>query len=116
MKRWRVWLVLLLAISAFVLLSHGRGPSLLQDSDTAALLRITRARQAPLSWFAGDWPLENHFYRPLPTLTFELDDRLWHHSPDGYGWTNAILCVLCIWGLFWLLREMTDSPALSFSA
>src|SRR4051812_3110536 len=112
MKRWRLWLVLLIATCIPILLAPSRSPLLLRDTDTNALLQATRQRQAPLSWFTTDWPLANHFYRPLPTLTFELDDRLSGNDPSGYGWTNAVLCALCVLALFWLVREMTDSPSI----
>jgi hypothetical protein len=93
-----------------VLQSHSSNPALLQDSDTAFLLKTIRERQAPLSWFTGDWPLQNHFYRPLPTLTFELDNALYGSNAAGYGWTNAILAALCVMALFWLLAELSSAP------
>ncbi len=116
MKRWRVWLALLLVACIPILVAHSGSPALLKDTDTAALLQATRARQAPLSWFSGDWPLQNHFYRPFPTLAFELDDRLWHNWAEGYGWTNAAICFVCVFALFWLVREMTDSPPIAFAS
>lgn len=110
MKRWWVWLVMSLLLALPILLNHSRNPNLLQDSDTTALLHAIGERNAPLSWFASDWPLENHFYRPLPTLTFEIDSRLYRNDAAGYGWTNAILCTLCSLGLLWLLAELFRSP------
>lgn len=83
---------------------------MLQDTDTAVLLRALEARNAPWSWFTGDWPLENHFYRPISTLTFEFDRALGGGNPAQYGLTNALLAALCIFGLFWLVRELTDVP------
>jgi len=89
---------------------------MLQDSDTNVLIAALRNRHAPLSWFTGDWPLQNHFYRPISTLAFELDNAIYHNNAAGYGLTNALLCIACVWLLFWFLREFTDSPMFSGSA
>ena len=94
----------------WVLSSHSGGAGLLQDTDTHVLLQTIRARNAPFSWFLSDWPLYNHFYRPIPTLTFELDLRLWGGNAAGYGWTNAVLAAGCVLSLFWFLREFVDRP------
>jgi hypothetical protein len=69
-----------------------------------------------LSWFAGDWPLGNHFYRPVSTLAFEMDNRLYGDAAWGYGLTNVLLCVACTLLLFWFLRELTDRPVLTGAA
>jgi hypothetical protein len=99
------------ALSALlVLFSHTASPGLLLDSDTSVLLKAIRAKNAPYSWFVSDWPLYNHFYRPIPTLTFEIDSRLYGNDPAGYGWTNAILAAFCVLALFWLLKELINRP------
>lgn len=86
---------------------------LLQDTDTVALLNRIREVKDPMAWFKGDWPLQNHFYRPISTLTFEWDNARFGDDAAGYGRTNAIIAVVCIVLLFWLLRELTDSPWLA---
>jgi len=115
MKGWRVSVLLALLACLPVLFSHASNPNLLQDSDTAFLVKTIRSRHAPMSWFAGDWPLGNHFYRPLPTLTFELDNRLYGNNPAGYSWTNDVLCVICVIALFWLLLEYSRAPLWAFA-
>src|SRR5579862_5644501 len=115
MKRRLLWLILPLLACLPILLSHCQDPALLQDSDTAYLLTAIRQRNAPFSWFVGDWPLQNHFYRPLPTLAFEIDNRLYGNDPIGYAWTNDLLCVLCVIGLFWLLAEISQSAIWAFA-
>jgi hypothetical protein len=115
MKGWRVWVLLALLACLPILLNHSSSPNLLADSDTQYLLKTIREKQAPMSWFTGDWPLANHFYRPLPTLTFELDNNLYGDNPAGYAWTNDILCALCVLALFWLLAEVSASPLWSFA-
>jgi hypothetical protein len=100
----------LLALSGFVFATHARGDGMLQDSDTVILLTGIRETQNPWAWFVGDWPLENHFYRPISTLTLEFDNAVYGEWDPGYGRTNAILAALSILGLFWFLREATDRP------
>jgi hypothetical protein len=95
---------------------HATSASLLLDSDTSVLLTAIRARHSPLSWFAGDWPLQNHFYRPMATLAFEWDNHFYGSNAAGYGWTNDILCILCVFLLLWFVRELTDRPVFAGAA
>lgn len=113
MRRW--WLALLLVLPGCLLVWSRRSeaPSLLTDTDTRVLLAKLAERQNPLSWFGGDWPLENHFYRPIATLVFEADRALYGQDAAGYGRTNALLCILAALALFWFLRELSDSPGVS---
>jgi hypothetical protein len=115
-KRWTVALVAAILAAVVVFASRSTSPALLQDTDTAVALAKIRERHDPLSWFAGDWPLENHFYRPISTLVFEIDNRLYGDQPAGYATTNALLCALCVLLAFWLFRELTDRPLLSAAA
>lgn len=110
MKRWRAAFLLALLSALPILFAWNRSPALLQDSDTRGILAAIRAADDPLKWFRGDWPIANHFYRPIASLTFEFDNALWHENAAGYGLTNALLCVACVLLLFWTLREITDRP------
>ncbi|MCW5942763.1 MAG: hypothetical protein KIS66_11055 [Fimbriimonadaceae bacterium] len=113
MKRWwPAFLVVLLACLP-IWLRRSESPAMLSDTDTRVLLTKLEERADPLSWFRGDWPLENHFYRPISTMLFEADHALYGWNAAGYGRTNALLCILGILLLFWFLREFTDSPAVS---
>lgn len=113
MKRW--WtgfgLVFLACIGLFF--TRATDPSLLRDSDTAFLLKTIREVRNPLHWFAGDWPLGNHFYRPVSTLFFEFDNWIYGNNAAGYGLTNVLLVIGCTLALFWLIRELTDHPGLA---
>ncbi len=110
MKRWGIGFLAVLLACLPLFLSRASDSSLLRDSDTAYLLQTIRERQDPLAWFSGDWPLKNHFYRPISTLFFEMDNVLYGDQAWGYGLTNVLLCVACVLLLFWFLREATDSP------
>ncbi|CAN5371874.1 hypothetical protein BH11ARM1_BH11ARM1_09300 [soil metagenome] len=116
MLRWRIAFILVLLASVFVVSFHQSDPDLLKDSDTHVLLDKIREVHDPLHWFAGDWPLQNHFYRPVSTLSFELDNALYGDNAAGYGWTNALLAGFCVLLLFWFCRELTDKPAISAGA
>lgn len=110
MKRWNGALVVALLCCLRLFFARDTRPALLQDSDTRFLLEQIAARNAPLSWFGSDWPLQNHFYRPVSTLAFEMDRRLYGSQAWGYGLTNVLLCIACTLLLFWYLRELTDRP------
>jgi len=109
MKRW--WIGFLLALGACIpiLANRSTGNDLLKDSDTAFLLMKLGERKNPWSWFLGDWPLENHFYRPVSTLVFEFDQWIHPNYGTGFGLTNAVLCCLCTLALFWLVTELRES-------
>lgn len=85
-----------------ILGQHARSDRLLQDSDTRGILQGIASRNNPLSWFWTDWPLENHFYRPIPTLTFELDRAVYGSHAWGYGLTNALWIAGCVLLLAWV--------------
>ncbi|MFM9873842.1 MAG: hypothetical protein ACKVQS_10305 [Fimbriimonadaceae bacterium] len=110
MKRWLPWLIVPLVFSVWVVLIRATGNGLLLDSDTKVLLMNIQERGNPWSWFAGDWPLFNHFYRPISTLFFEMDLRFYGMVGSGFGMTNALICAVCVWLSFWVGRELTDKP------
>ena len=83
---------------------------MLRDSDTETLLAALHDHPEPFRWFFHDWPLANHFYRPVSTAFFQLDLHFYGQNAAGYGLTNALLVVGCILALFWFLRELTDDP------
>lgn len=96
MKHWGPW-VLVLLCCGWILASASRDPAMLQDTDTAAILEAIERRQSPLSWFAGDWPLGNRFYRPVSSLIFEADAQT-----GWFGFSNAVLVAGSLLALFWL--------------
>lgn len=106
--------MLLLAIP--ILFTAANNPSLLKDTDTRVLIERMTERGDPLSWWIGDWPLFNHFYRPMVTMVFELDQAIHPWDAAGYGRTNALICWGCVVALFWLLRELTNDLPIAVSA
>lgn len=110
MKRWAPWMALVLVVCGVLFSHRSSSPGLLQDSDTVGLLAGIRERGNPWTWFTGDWPIFNHFYRPISTLTLEFDNAVYGNQAWGYGLTNVLLCIGAILALFWLLRETTETP------
>jgi hypothetical protein len=56
------------------------------------------------------------FYRPLVTLTFAVDRRLWALHPLGYGLTNLMLLVADAGLLFVLARRLSLSSSAALCA
>lgn len=113
MSRWRWGWIFIGILAIVVVLSRSSYNGLLKDSDTILILNGIQARGAPLSWFGSDWPLGNHFYRPVVTLLFEANLALTGKNPAGFALTNALLGAFSILALFWFLRELTDRLSLS---
>lgn len=107
--RWAIFAAVLLCLPLW--LGRATSDGLLNDSDTRFLLMKLGEYKDPFRWFTNDWPLENHFYRPISTLFFELDLRLHGSSAAGYGATNALLCIACALAVFWLGWELFRSSA-----
>jgi hypothetical protein len=110
MKKWLLALAQVLLLCLWVYTTHAAGSGLLTDTDTRVLITRIEQRGNPWSWFTGDWPLFNHFYRPVVTLVFEADHAFYGWDGTGYGRTNALLCIGTVLALFWLVREMFDRP------
>jgi uncharacterized membrane protein len=104
-------ILLILLACVPVLLKHAKGDGLLTDSDTNFLIYKLNQHNDPMRWFTHDWPLENHFYRPISTLAFELDNRLHPGNGGAFGLTNAIICALCILATAWFVTEAKKSLA-----
>ena len=113
MRRWLLWLICPLGASIYVFIHRALGGGLLEDTDTIGILTAIRANKNPLTWFGGDWPLHNHFYRPISTLFFEFDNWVYHTNAAGYGLTNCLIAIACIFLLFWMVRELFDLPWLA---
>jgi len=73
-------------------------------------------RGNPWSWFTTDWPLQNHFYRPVSTLSLYADEHLFGTNISAYAISASVYCALCVLAVFWLARELTNSPAASATA
>ncbi len=56
------------------------------------------------------------FYRPLVSLTFEVNAALFHLSPLGYGITNLLLACACIAGVVRLGRVLGLSNSAAIGA
>lgn len=109
------WIVV--GICVLFLLAQGFGHKLLlADSDTRGILHGLREHPGPWVWFTRDWPLENHFYRPVSTLSFALDQLLFGTNDAGWGFTNALLCAACVVLLAWVVHASGGSDGVASMA
>jgi hypothetical protein len=104
------WGVLAVCV-ALHLAYAARISGMLEDSDTRVLLAALDASRDPWQWFKGDWPLFNHFYRPISTAPFQFDHAVHPGDNAGFGRTNALLCAASVAALFWFVWELTARPA-----
>ena len=109
MKNRTVGFLLALLACVPLLVFHASGTGLLKDTDTSVLISKLDQYHNPLRWFTHDWPLENHFYRPISTLFFEYDNRFHPGNNDAFGFTNALICALATLALYWFLCEVKRS-------
>ena len=110
-KRWVGPTVIVAFACSLLLLWYPRSHKLLEDdTDTAVLLSRLVEPHSPFKWFTGDWPLQNHFYRPISSLTYELDVRLFGVNATQLFFTSTVICIFCIFALFWLAAEMGLKP------
>lgn len=111
LRKWAPAGVVVFLASVIMVLTRPVNPELLRDSDTKVLLETISQVQNPWHWFTNDWPLRNHFYRPISTLPFEWDLALHGSNAGGYSLTNALLAAVGVGLVAWWLREFTDSVA-----
>lgn len=106
-EKWILGVVGLLTlwIAAF----PSRLTEMLKDSDTVGILAGIKQRGNPISYFWTDWPLENHFYRPFPSLSFALDAWIWPDWVLGFAISNALIVALLVPLVFWLGKVLSDS-------
>jgi len=52
------------------------------------------------------------YYRPLVTISYALDWRLWGLNPAGYHWTNVTLHVVCVILLFFIFYRLLNRTLL----
>jgi hypothetical protein len=86
--------------------------SIRADSDTAVMLDAVKQHGA-LRWLAGDWLLENGFYRPISSISIALDYALYGEAGWGFRLTNWLLMILTALGAWALVRayaRLVGSP------
>lgn len=116
-KSRTIGLLLVCLVCLPLLVLHANGGDLLKDSDTAFLIMKLNQYHDPIRWFFHDWPLENHFYRPISTLFFEFDNHFFPGNGSAFGFTNAAICALATFALYWFLVELKRSiPIAVFGA
>ena len=112
-KAWRWPLLVLLYAVLGLVYYRSNGQNLLPDSDTQLILGGLKRHPDFWLWWHHDWPLGNHFYRPMSTFFFQFDHLVYGNNGAGWAWTTALLCIFSTIGVYWAAREITDSPLLT---
>lgn len=92
-----------------------------ENLDTRVILQRLQQPHSVWEWFTGDWVLGNGFYRPLPSVLYQVDYWLWGDDLLAWKWTNgalAALNALLVVGFVWALscrRDLALASGLVFS-
>jgi hypothetical protein len=80
-----------------------------------AVIMVQRIEEAknPWKWFVSDWPLYNGFYRPLPSLAFELDHALFGTNLVRFLILNHLVAIACSFLVTWFAWELFRRPGAS---
>jgi hypothetical protein len=62
-----------------------------ENLDTRVILQRLQQPHSVWAWFVGDWVLGNGFYRPLPSVLYQMDYWLWGDDLLRWKWTNGLL-------------------------
>ncbi|MCX7924765.1 MAG: hypothetical protein N2554_03020, partial [Fimbriimonadales bacterium] len=65
-----------------------------ENLDTRVILQRLQQPHSAWEWFTGDWVLGNGFYRPLPSVLYQMDYWLWGENLLAWKWTNGLLATL----------------------
>jgi hypothetical protein len=84
-----------------------------ENLDLRTIVAQLEQPHQPLAWFTGDWVLGNGFYRPLPSLLYELDYRLWGRHLLAYKWVNGLLSLACALLVVAWVAELSRSRPLA---
>ncbi|MCX7994054.1 MAG: hypothetical protein N2651_10355 [Fimbriimonadales bacterium] len=97
MRGWLIGLGLILLLN-LIAVGYWHYDDGLQESfenlDTRVILQRLQQPNSAWKWFVGDWVLGNGFYRPLPSVLYQLDYRLWGENLLAWKWTNGALTTL----------------------
>ncbi len=109
MRSW--WLVLgvILTLNLWALAHwhYDEGLDDFENLDVRVIVQNLQQPHHPLQWFVGDWALGNGFYRPLPSLLYELDYALWGTNLLAYKWLNGLIATLCTMLAVWWAYELS---------
>jgi hypothetical protein len=118
-RGWLLGLTLIAVLNGGAILYWHRDDGLwhhFENLDVRTILTRLEQPHQPLAWFTGDWVLGNGFYRPLPSLLYELDYRLWGRHLLQYKWTNGLLSLACALLLVGWVWELSRSRSLALMA
>lgn len=115
-KQFGIGLALIVVLNGGAVLYWHRDDGLwssFENLDVRTILARLEQPHQPLTWFTGDWVLGNGFYRPLPSLLYEIDYRLWGRELLHYKWLNGLLSLGCALLLVVWVAELSRSRSLA---
>jgi hypothetical protein len=83
-------------------------------ADDAVLFSAVARASNPLIFFASDWGLDSHMYRPLVSLSYWLVYHLAGVSAAVSQGLNIVLHLACVILFYRLLRELDTEPITAF--
>lgn len=110
---WVLAILLIGAFHAYGLRHFGRAIPFEEGTEHHdAVIMVQRIQEAgnPWKWFVSDWPLYNGFYRPLPSLAFELDHALFGENLVRFLIFNQVVAVACSFLVVWFVWELFRRP------
>ncbi len=116
----RPWFaVALILLCSLAALSEVTTTPLAADPDTPDLLKEIRKEltvSGVLGWSVHDWPLRNHFYRPVPAWSLALDSAVYGDWAPGYRITNLVLATAAALMVYWWIALWTRRSELGLVA
>jgi tetratricopeptide (TPR) repeat protein len=85
---------------------------LIEDAASVQELRAPWGYFAARFWDQPEQRSADSFYRPLVTLSYALDQRIWGGHPFGFHLTNLLLHLVCV-ALVWALAVRSGAPPLA---
>ncbi len=86
-----------------------------ENLDTRVILQRLQQPHSVGEWFTGDWVLGNGFYRPLPSVLYQLDYGLWGANLLRWKWMNGLLATACALALVGFLTTLTGHRRLALA-
>ena len=87
-----------------------------ENHDTRIILKRLQQPHSIWAWFVGDWVLGNGFYRPLPSMLYQVDYWLWGDDLLRWKWTNGLLATASALALVGLVYTLTGRRSVALAA
>lgn len=86
-----------------------------ENLDTRVILQRLQQPHSVWAWFVGDWVLGNGFYRPLPSVLYQVDYWQWGEDLLRWKWTNGLLATATALALMGFLHALTGQRSVALA-